>query len=133
YVNTIPAAQFYAIAADMRKPYYVYGGLQDNGSWGGPSQTRSGAGITNADWFRTGGGDGFYALADPNDYTIVYSESQNGNMNRIDLRTGRSVNIRPRGTPRRGGNQPGGARPTASPGASPEPSPQDPATALAAV
>ena len=133
FLNTIPAAQFYAVSADMRKPYYVYGGLQDNGSWGGPSQTRSAAGVTNADWFRTGGGDGFFALADPNDYSIVYSESQNGNMNRIDLRTGRSVNIRPRGTPRRGGNQPGGARPTASPGASPEPSPQDPVTALAAV
>ncbi len=37
FVNTIPAAQFYAIGVDMRKPYYVYGGLQDNGSWGGPS------------------------------------------------------------------------------------------------
>jgi beta-glucanase (GH16 family) len=61
FVNTIPAAQFYAIGVDMRKPYYVYGGLQDNGSWGGPSQTRSQQnGITNADWYRVGGGDGFY-------------------------------------------------------------------------
>ncbi len=135
FINTIPAAQFYAIAADMRKPYYVYGGLQDNGSWGGPSQTRNPAGITNSDWFRTGGGDGFYALADPNDYNIVYSESQNGNMSRVDLRTGRNANIRPRGVPRRGANRPGGAGPAASPspGASPEPSPQDPITALAAV
>src|SRR5205814_4476909 len=41
FVNTIVASQFYAIAADMRKPYYVYGGLQDNGSWAGPSQTRN--------------------------------------------------------------------------------------------
>jgi photosystem II stability/assembly factor-like uncharacterized protein len=142
YVNTIPAAQFYAIAADMRKPYYVYGGLQDNGSWGAPSQTRSGAGITNADWFRTGGGDGFYALADPTDYTTVYSESQNGAMNRLDLRTGRSVSIRPRGTPRgRGGRGPGGgpapgATPAPSPGAlpaaSPTPTPEDPAATPAA-
>ena len=54
------------------------------------------AGITNADWFRTGGGDGFYAQADPNDPNIIYSESQNGAMNRIDMRTGRSVSIRPR-------------------------------------
>src|SRR5437016_2407541 len=116
----------------MRKPYYVYGGLQDNGSWGGPSQTRSGAGITNADWYRTGGGDGFYSQADPTDYNIVYSESQNGNMTRIDLRTGRSVNIRPRGTPRRGARP--GASPSASPspGASPE-APQDPQAALAAL
>src|SRR6476619_742672 len=49
FVNTIPAAQFYAVAADMRKPYNVYGGLQDNGSWGGPSLTRSNqGGITNS-------------------------------------------------------------------------------------
>ncbi len=127
FVNTIPAALFYAVAADMRKPYYVYGGLQDNGSWGGPSQTRNQAGITNADWYRTGGGDGFYSQADPTDYNIVYSESQNGNMTRTDLRTGRAVPIRPRGTPQRRGG--GAARPGAtgspSPGASPEASPAE--------
>jgi hypothetical protein len=71
FVNTIPAAQFYAIGVDMRKPYYVYGGLQDNGSWGGPSQTRS---LQNrhheCDWYRVGGGDGFYAQVDPTDYNI---------------------------------------------------------------
>ena len=59
------------------------------------------AGITNADWYRVGGGDGFYAQADPTDYNTVYSESQGGAMNRLDLRTGRSVSIRPRGTPQR--------------------------------
>src|SRR5438477_2215305 len=102
FVNTgIVATQFYAVAVDMRRPYYVYGGLQDNGSWGGPSQTRSNAGITNADWFRTGGGDGFYSQADPNDPYIIYSESQNGSMARIDMRTGRSTSIRPRTTPQR--------------------------------
>src|SRR5947208_578028 len=141
FVNTIPAAQFYAVAADMRKPYYVYGGLQDNGSWGGPSQTRSQAGITNADWYRTGGGDGFYSQADPTDYNIVYSESQNGSMSRLDLRTGRSVSIRPRAAPARrggggggggggaggGGRRAGGATPTGSP----SPEPQDPQAAPA--
>lgn len=121
FINTIAAAQFYAVGVDMRKPYYVYGGLQDNGSWGGPSQTRNAAGITNADWYRVGGGDGFYTLADPSDYNTVYSESQQGNINRVDLRTGRSVNIRPRGRPR--------ARPSPSPGASP--AAPDPQTALA--
>jgi photosystem II stability/assembly factor-like uncharacterized protein len=96
FVNTIPAAQFYAVGADMRKPYYVYGGLQDNGSWGGPSATRNPAGIINADWFRVGGGDGFYTQIDPSDYNTVYYESQNGAISRLDLRTGRSVSIRPR-------------------------------------
>jgi photosystem II stability/assembly factor-like uncharacterized protein len=135
FVNTIPAAQFYAIGVDMRKPYYVYGGLQDNGSWGGPSQTRSlQNGITNADWYRVGGGDGFYTQIDPTDYNIVYAESQGGAMQRLDLRTGRSVSIRPRGVPRRGGGGPGrgGAQPAPSPGASPAASPTpDTATQLA--
>src|SRR5437764_4547439 len=144
FVNTIPAAQFYAVAVDMRKPYYVYGGLQDNGSWGGPSQTRSlQGGITNSDWFRTGGGDGFYSQADPNDPFIRYSESQNGSMSRIDMRTGRSVSIRPRTSPRRGsggggggggrrGGQGGGQGAAVVAAASPEASPQDQQAALAA-
>src|SRR5260370_474037 len=113
---------------------YVYGGLQDNGSGGGPSQTRTPAGITNADWYRTGGGDGFYSQADPSDYNIIYSESQNGSMVRTDMRTGRSVGIRPRVAARRGGGAAGGGRrggtqPTAS--SSPTPEAQDPQTPLA--
>jgi photosystem II stability/assembly factor-like uncharacterized protein len=97
YVNTLPVGQFYAVSADMRKPYYVCGGLQDNGSWCGPSATRSGNGILNSDWYRVGGGDGFYTQNDQSDWSIVYSESQDGNTNRIDLRSGRSTFIRPRG------------------------------------
>ena len=97
FVNTIAVGQFYAISADMRKPYYVYGGLQDNGTWGGPSATRNAlGGITNADWFRVGGGDGFYTQVDPTDFNVIYVESQDGNVQRLDLRLGRSVQIRPR-------------------------------------
>ena len=77
--------QFYAISADMRRPYYVCGGLQDNGSWCGPSATRSANGILNSDWYRVGGGDGFYTANDPTDWTILYSESQDGATNRVDL------------------------------------------------
>ena len=127
FVNTIPAAQFYAIGVDMRKPYYVYGGLQDNGSWGGPSQTRNQTGITNADWYRVGGGDGFYTQVDPTDHNIVYAESQGGSMQRLDLRTGRSVSIRPRGVPRRRRAGKTGRRdraPSPSPAASPTPDTQ---------
>ena len=97
YVNTVPVAQFYGVSADMRKPYFVCGGLQDNGSWCGPSATRSSNGILNSDWYRVGGGDGFYTQNDPSDWTILYSESQDGATNRIDLRSGRSNSIRPRG------------------------------------
>lgn len=107
FVNTIAAAQFYAVGVDMRKPYYVYGGLQDNGSWGGPSATRNPAGITNADWYRVGGGDGFYVQVDPTDHNTIYVESQNGNIQRLDLRTGRSVSIRPRAARARQQPRPG--------------------------
>jgi hypothetical protein len=110
FVNNIPAGQFYAVAADMRRPYYLYGGLQDNGSWGGPSATRSNAGITNADWYRVGGGDGFHCQVDPSDHHSVYCESQNGMVSRIDLLTGRSTMIRPRAAAAPRGQRQAGAQ-----------------------
>jgi photosystem II stability/assembly factor-like uncharacterized protein len=100
FVNTVAVGQFYAVSADMRKPYRVCGGLQDNGSWCGPSATRSTLGILNSDWFRIGGGDGFYTQQDPTDDNVIYVESQDGNVQRLDLRTGRSVSIRPRAAAR---------------------------------
>jgi len=99
YINTMATALAYVVTADMRHPYYVYVGLQDNGSWGGPSSVRGRGGVMNSDWFGIGGGDGFYTAVDPTDYNIVYSESQDGNTNRYDLRTGRGQSIRPRAAP----------------------------------
>jgi photosystem II stability/assembly factor-like uncharacterized protein len=96
FVANLPVSQYYAIATDMRQPfYYVYGGLQDNSSWGGPSQTRNRQGITNADWIRTTGGDGFYAQIDPVDPNTVYGESQGGDIVRYDVRTGEQKTIKP--------------------------------------
>jgi photosystem II stability/assembly factor-like uncharacterized protein len=109
FINTMPLGQFYAVSADMRKPYYVCGGLQDNGSWCGPSATRRAAGILNADWFRIGGGDGFYTQNDPTEWATVYWESQDGNTSRTDLRAGRSTAIRPR--PAAGGGRGGAPAP----------------------
>ncbi len=109
FINTMATGQFYAISADMRRPYFVCGGLQDNGSWCGPSAKRNTVGILNSDWFRVGGGDGFYTQQDPTDWAIVYAESQDGNVNRLDLRAGRTTSIRPR-APRAAG-QAGGPSP----------------------
>lgn len=96
HTESIVAGQFYAIAVDDAQPFYnVYGGLQDNQTWGGPSRTRTTFGPTNADWFRMAGGDGFYAVPDPLDYTLVYAESQQGGVVRYDERTGQTKNIRP--------------------------------------
>jgi photosystem II stability/assembly factor-like uncharacterized protein len=97
HLNHLALAQFYHVCYDTRAPYHVYGGLQDNGSWGGPSRTLRSSGPLNEDWINVGGGDGFVCRVDPSDPDIVYSESQDGNINRRNLRTGESKGIRPRG------------------------------------
>ncbi|HEY6230694.1 MAG TPA: hypothetical protein VIW64_05490 [Pyrinomonadaceae bacterium] len=99
FINTIPLGQFYEVTLDNQKPFFVYGGLQDNGSWAGPSGTLNQEGITNDDWFRTGGGDGFYSVVDPTDPSIVYVESQNGSVSRLELKTGERKSIKPQARP----------------------------------
>ena len=110
-VSNFNAGLFYAVSADMRHPYHVCGGLQDNGSWCGPSAMRAGGGrggggpILNVDWISVGGGDGFYTQNDPTDYNIFYTESQQGSMSRYNMRNGQQQSIQPRvGGGRGGGN-----------------------------
>lgn len=88
FIDNLPLGQFYAISFDMAKPYNVCGGLQDNGSWCGPSRLKKNRGIRNEDWFNIGGGDGFFTAQDPENPNIVYAESQGGNISRLDLATG---------------------------------------------
>jgi len=95
FVNTVPLAQLYEVAVDQQRPYWVYGGLQDNGSWAAPSRTLFRRGISNDEWVSVGGGDGFYAVPDVADPDIVYSESQDGNVQRLNRRTGERRVIRP--------------------------------------
>lgn len=95
FLNNIPIAQFYVLDVDNRDPYHVYGGLQDNGTWGLPSRTYSRVGILNEDVVNVGGGDGFVPAIDPRDHTVVYSESQFGGLRRVDLVTGRSTGVKP--------------------------------------
>ena len=88
YVNNLPLGQFYQIHADNRLPFYwVSGGLQDNGTWIGPSRTREPAGILNDDWRMLSFGDGFHVMSHPDDPDLLLSESQGGNLLRTDLRT----------------------------------------------
>jgi photosystem II stability/assembly factor-like uncharacterized protein len=94
--KNLPIAQFYAVAVDQSRPYWVYGGMQDNGSWGGPSATRNADGITAANWFRVLGMDGFHCQVDPGDANVVYAEGQYGRLYRVNVGNGQSVNIRPR-------------------------------------
>ena len=75
----------------MERPYNVYGGLQDNGSWRGPSAVWNDGGIRNHEWEPVGGGDGFDTRPDPQDSTTGYSMSQGGNLVRWNLRTARAA------------------------------------------
>jgi len=93
HVTNLPVSQFYRVAVDDRRPYHVYGGLQDNGTWSAPSRARGG--IENSDWDNLGGGDGFAVAIDRADPDIVYWEWQGGNINRRDLRTGENKDIKP--------------------------------------
>ena len=95
FVENLPLAQYYHISYDMDKPYNVYGGMQDNGSWRGPNRVLSRSGITNNYWQMLSFGDGFDVLSDPSDSRYGYSMSQGGNLVRFDAETGHTRFIRP--------------------------------------
>jgi photosystem II stability/assembly factor-like uncharacterized protein len=95
FLNTIAIGQFYEVGLDNEKPYKICGGLQDNGSWCGPSMSLTRDGIVNSDWTLMPGGDGFYARIDYAEPWIVYTESQDGHISRRDEHTGQQREIMP--------------------------------------
>ncbi len=105
FLNHMAVGEFYNVAVDLSDPYRIGGGLQDNGTWIGPSgNTResgadslgeTGWAITNADWKFINNGDGFHVAFDPVDHNIVYAESQGGELIRIHLDTGRRKRLIP--------------------------------------
>lgn len=96
FVGNLPITQFYKLAVDDATPFYnIFGGTQDNNTQGGPSRTLRRDGISNADWFVLLGGDGHQPATEPNNPNIVYAQSQEGYLNRIDRSSGEVVSIRP--------------------------------------
>ena len=95
FLPNLPVGLFYHVSVDMATPFNVCGGMQDNYNWCGPSAVRGSAGIANYHWTTLQGGDGFVVLQDPKDYRIAFSESQDGNIVRVDRRTGETISIRP--------------------------------------
>ncbi len=92
--------QFYEVSHNWDVPYRVCGGLQDNGSWCGPSRSRRGD-IQNVHWVQVNGGDGFFTQQDPTDPAVIWAESQGGNMARLNVRTGERTSLqRPSWRPR---------------------------------
>ncbi len=87
FFDNLPVTQYYAIGTDMRDPYVIYGGTQDNGSWAVPSFTRDAFGIRNDDTWKMHWGDGMHAAADPDNWRRVYTEAENGSFRRYDALT----------------------------------------------
>ena len=95
FIPNLPVGLFYHVSVDMSTPFNICGGMQDNYDWCGPSQVRGAAGIANHEWTTIQGGDGFVVLQDPKDNRVIYSESQDGNVVRVDRVTGETISIRP--------------------------------------
>ncbi|UCF18215.1 MAG: glycosyl hydrolase [Gemmatimonadota bacterium] len=96
FIRNLPVMQYYKISVDDAEPFYfVYGGTQDNGSNGGPSRTDTDHGIRNADWFKTLGADGHGSATEPGNPNIIYAETQQGGLHRVDRITGEQVFIQP--------------------------------------
>ena len=93
--DNLPIAQFYRIGYDMRDPYYIYGGLQDNGFYGTASFTRDARGIlSDANW-KLHWGDGQYAMVDPDDWHTAFTSAENGGYSRYDVPTHQQTYIKP--------------------------------------
>ncbi len=95
FVTNLPIAQFYHINYDFEFPYNIYGGMQDNGSWYGPSSVFSRSGIQYYQWQTVMGGDGFDVLPDSSNSRYGYAMSQGGSLGRYDKLTGNTETIRP--------------------------------------
>ncbi len=95
FIPNLPLGQFYHVHYDHQTPYNVYGGLQDNGTWKGPSYVWHYNGILDSDWQELYFGDGFDAVPDPSDENYVYVLSQGGNMGRVNATTGEEQFVQP--------------------------------------
>ncbi len=95
FAENLPVGQFYHINVDNEIPFNVYGGMQDNGSWKGPSAVWREGGIRTEHWEELYFGDGFDVVPDPANSRYGWAMSQGGNLGRYDLATGDTKFMKP--------------------------------------
>jgi photosystem II stability/assembly factor-like uncharacterized protein len=95
FAGNIPVGQFYHVNIDNDFPYNIYGGMQDNGSWVGPSAVLKRGGIRNHDFQELYFGDGFDVVPYRKDSRYGYAMSQGGNVGFYDRETGKTRFIKP--------------------------------------
>ena len=97
--NVLPISQLYHVAFDLRNPYHVCGGLQDNGAWCAPVRTGDPRGILGRDWVKVGGGDGTWVVPNPRNPNQIWTASgggdNGGELALFDARTQNPIDVSP--------------------------------------
>jgi photosystem II stability/assembly factor-like uncharacterized protein len=95
FLDRLPIGQVYHVGFDDGNPYTICGGFQDNSSWCAPTTARNGTGLMNRDWFTIAGGDGMFAIPDPVDPALIWTNTQDGVLGIYDSKARQSIDVSP--------------------------------------
>jgi photosystem II stability/assembly factor-like uncharacterized protein len=95
FLDRLPIGQIYHVGFDDQQPYTICGGFQDNSSWCAPTTARNGTGLMNRDWFAIAGGDGMFAIPDPVDPALIWTNTQDGVLGIYDSKARQSIDVSP--------------------------------------
>jgi photosystem II stability/assembly factor-like uncharacterized protein len=95
FLDRLPIGQIYHVGFDDQNPYTICGGFQDNSSWCAPTNARNGTGLMNRDWYAIAGGDGMFAIPDPLDPSLIWTNTQDGVLGIYDSKARQSIDVSP--------------------------------------
>ncbi|HEX3468146.1 MAG TPA: hypothetical protein VHT05_08730 [Candidatus Elarobacter sp.] len=95
FLDRLPIGQVYHVGFDDGNPYTICGGFQDNSSWCAPTTARNGTGLMNRDWYAIAGGDGMFAIPDPVDPSLIWTNTQDGSLGIYDSKARQGIDVSP--------------------------------------